>query len=178
MKKQPPGSCSITKGVLKNFAKFPGKNLCQSIFFNKVAGLRPGIYSKRDSDTSIFLSLNFAKFLRTPVYRKPLDDYFCNDELSLLAKLKFNVDDIQISSTCRYERPFCICVSKNLICNPTNLKNLKSFFSNAKQKLRIKFQMKLTVDYTQHLRQPAYYKILFLFILDYGFFVFINFEYA
>ena len=44
--------------------------------------------------------------------------------------------------------------------------------------LRIKFQMKLAVDYTQHLQQHAYYKILFLFILDYGFFVFINFEYA
>ena len=28
------------KGVLKNFAKFTGKHLCQSLFFNKVAGLR------------------------------------------------------------------------------------------------------------------------------------------
>ena len=26
--------------VLKNFAKFAGKHLCQSLFFNKVAGLR------------------------------------------------------------------------------------------------------------------------------------------
>ena len=26
------------KGVLRNFAKFPGKHLCQSVFFNKVAG--------------------------------------------------------------------------------------------------------------------------------------------
>ena len=28
-----------TKGVLKNFAKCTGKHLCQSLFFNKVAGL-------------------------------------------------------------------------------------------------------------------------------------------
>ena len=28
------------KVVLKNFAKFTGKHLCQSLFFNKVAGLR------------------------------------------------------------------------------------------------------------------------------------------
>ena len=28
-------------GVLKNFAKFTGKHLCQILFFNKVAGLRP-----------------------------------------------------------------------------------------------------------------------------------------
>ena len=29
------------KGVLRNFAKFTGKHLCQSFFLNKVAGLRP-----------------------------------------------------------------------------------------------------------------------------------------
>ena len=28
------------KATLKNFAKFTGKHLCQSLFFNKVAGLR------------------------------------------------------------------------------------------------------------------------------------------
>ena len=28
--------CFIKKGVLKNFAKFSGKRLCQSLFFNKV----------------------------------------------------------------------------------------------------------------------------------------------
>ena len=36
--------CSITKGVLINFAKFSGKHLCQSLFLNKVAGLRPMIW--------------------------------------------------------------------------------------------------------------------------------------
>ena len=29
----------ITEGVLRNFAKFTGKDMCQSVFFNKVAGL-------------------------------------------------------------------------------------------------------------------------------------------
>ena len=33
--KQSPG------GVLRNFAKFTEKHLCHSLFFNKVAGLRP-----------------------------------------------------------------------------------------------------------------------------------------
>ena len=46
------------KGVLKKFTKFTGKHLYQSLFFNKVAGLR-------DSGTSFFL-VNFVKFLRTP----------------------------------------------------------------------------------------------------------------
>ena len=30
------------KGVLRNFTKFTGKHLCQSLFFNKVAGLSGG----------------------------------------------------------------------------------------------------------------------------------------
>ena len=30
--------CSVKKGVLRNFAKFTGKHLCQSLVFNKVAG--------------------------------------------------------------------------------------------------------------------------------------------
>ena len=30
--------CSLRKGVLRNFAKFTGKHLCQSLFLNEVAG--------------------------------------------------------------------------------------------------------------------------------------------
>ena len=30
---------SVRKGVLRNFAKFTGKRLCQSLFFNTVAGI-------------------------------------------------------------------------------------------------------------------------------------------
>ena len=33
--------CPMEKGFLRNFTKFAGKQLCQSLFFNKVAGLRP-----------------------------------------------------------------------------------------------------------------------------------------
>ena len=33
--------CSVKKGVLKIVAKFTRKDLCQSLFFNKVPGLRP-----------------------------------------------------------------------------------------------------------------------------------------
>ena len=31
--------CPVTKGVLRNFSKFTGKQLCQILSFNKVAGL-------------------------------------------------------------------------------------------------------------------------------------------
>ena len=43
------------KDALENFAKFAGKHLCQGLFFNKVAGLRPGTLLKRDSGTGVFL---------------------------------------------------------------------------------------------------------------------------
>ena len=35
------------KGVLRNFATFTGKQLCQSFFFNKVAGLMPATLLKK-----------------------------------------------------------------------------------------------------------------------------------
>ena len=35
------------KGVLRNFTKFTGKHMCQSLFFNKVAGLRPATLLKK-----------------------------------------------------------------------------------------------------------------------------------
>ena len=42
------------KGVLNNFAKFTGKHLCQSLFFNKVANLRSASLLKNESDTGVF----------------------------------------------------------------------------------------------------------------------------
>ena len=56
---------SVRKGVLRNFAKFTGKQLCQSLFFNKVAGLMPATLLKKRLWHSCF-PVNFAKFLRTP----------------------------------------------------------------------------------------------------------------
>ena len=51
------------KSVLKNFAKFIGKHLYQSFFFNKVAGLRPATLLKKRSWHKCF-PVDFATFLR------------------------------------------------------------------------------------------------------------------
>ena len=59
--KQPP-EVFYKKGVLKNFAKFPGKHLCQSLFFNKAAGL-PGTLLKKILWHRCF-PVNFTKFSR------------------------------------------------------------------------------------------------------------------
>ena len=51
--------CSVKKGVLRNFAKFIGKHLCQSLFFNKVETLlKKRLWHRR-------FSVNFVKFLKT-----------------------------------------------------------------------------------------------------------------
>ena len=39
-------SCSMRKGVLRNFANFTKKHLCQSLFLNKVADLSPATLLK------------------------------------------------------------------------------------------------------------------------------------
>ena len=56
--------CPVRKGVLRNFAKLTGKHLCQSLFFNKVGGLRPETLLKKRLWHRCF-PVNFAKFLRT-----------------------------------------------------------------------------------------------------------------
>ena len=53
------------KCVLRNFAKLTRKHLCQSLFFDKVAGLRPATLLKKRAWRRCF-PVNFAKFLRTP----------------------------------------------------------------------------------------------------------------
>ena len=51
----------MKKGVLRNFSKFTGKNLCHGLFFNKFATLlktllkNMQLYYKSDSGTGVFL---------------------------------------------------------------------------------------------------------------------------
>ena len=42
------------KGVLRNFAKFIGKRVFHSLFFNKVAGLRPTTLLKKETLAQVF----------------------------------------------------------------------------------------------------------------------------
>ena len=46
------------KGAFKIFAKFRGKHLCQSLFFDKVVGLRPQAYNfiKKETLAQVFSS--------------------------------------------------------------------------------------------------------------------------
>ena len=59
------------KDILWNFAKFTGNDLCQSLFFNKVPGLRPATLLKKSLWHRGF-PVNVAKFLRTPFFTEYL----------------------------------------------------------------------------------------------------------
>ena len=60
--------CSVEIGLLKNFTKFTGKHLGQSLFFNKFASLRSATLLKKRLWHRCF-PVNFVKFLRTPVLK-------------------------------------------------------------------------------------------------------------
>ena len=67
--------CSVKKVFLKISLKFTGNHLCQSLFFNNVAGQKR-LWHR-------YVPVNFAKFLRTPFfYRTPLGDCFYINQIS------------------------------------------------------------------------------------------------
>ena len=60
------------KDVLRNFTKFTGKHLCQDLFFNKVAGLRPVTLLKKETLTQVF-SCEFCEISKSTFsHRTPL----------------------------------------------------------------------------------------------------------
>ena len=63
--------CSVRKGILRNFAKFTGKHLYRSLFFNRVAGLRPATLLRKKIWHKCF-PVNFAKFSRTAFFTEHL----------------------------------------------------------------------------------------------------------
>ena len=51
------------KSVLKNVAKFPGKHLCQSLFFYTVPELKLKLFKRRNSLTGFFLWIIYTPFV-------------------------------------------------------------------------------------------------------------------
>ena len=76
------------KGVLRNFTEFTGKHLHQSLFFNKVAGLRLGTLFKKRPWNRCF-PVNFVKFLRKPSLIEHLLELFENNDFADQVLSKF-----------------------------------------------------------------------------------------
>ena len=75
--------CSTREGVLRDFAKFKGKDLCQSLFFNKATDLGPATLLKKKLWRRCF-PVSFAKFLITLFYRTPLGGCFWSSNYSFM----------------------------------------------------------------------------------------------
>ena len=59
------------KSVLRNFKKFTGKHLCWNLFFNKVSGLRPATFLKKETLAQV-LSCEYCEISKnTFCYRTP-----------------------------------------------------------------------------------------------------------
>ena len=69
--RQSPEVLCKKKVVLKNFTKFTGMHLSQSLFFDRVAGLRP-----KKTLWHRYFPVNFAKFLRTYFLQNTSGDCF------------------------------------------------------------------------------------------------------
>ena len=78
------GGVHFKKNVLRNFANFIPKHRCQSLFFNKVAGLRSATLLKKTLWQRCF-PVNVPKTLRTPFLQN------ISRRLLLLTKIKLKI---------------------------------------------------------------------------------------
>ena len=89
----------MKKGVLENIAKFIGKHLCQSLFFNKVEGLRPAtLLKKRLAQVfscefcEFFKNTFFTEHLRLLLLKKDAKKNALRKRLILIESLGWNIE--------------------------------------------------------------------------------------
>ena len=123
------------KSVLKNFVKFTGKYLRQSLFFDKVGGLSPATLLKKGLWHKRF-PVNFAKFLRTPFKElKKLQDFArLNMHGQLKAENFFFIKKKFLSTSKKWPERVAITMNENLsltlyIAMTLRSKRLKITFS-------------------------------------------------
>ena len=95
--------CSVEKDVLRNFAKFTRKRLCQSLFFDKVAGLRPSTLLKKRLWHRCF-PVNVEKFLKTPFLQNTSGRLLLYLYGDLQTILRFHKNKYTVSSQLQYPR--------------------------------------------------------------------------
>ena len=84
---------SIEKGVLGNFIKFTGKHLCQSLFLNKVAGLRQHLFSKN----AFFYGTPLVAAFDLTQISKIVTVIFCLKEIAFQLREIINVSDCNLA---------------------------------------------------------------------------------
>ena len=126
----------MKKGILRNFAKFTGKHLCQSLFFNKVAGTCNFI--KKETLAQVF-SCEFCEISKNTFFTDT------SGRLILKTLLKFTgkhlCNSLFFNNFIKKETPTLVFFSK-----------FYKIFKNS--------------FFTEHLRTSAYGKVESLFELD------------
>ena len=119
------------EGVLKNFVKSTGNQLCQSLFFNKVAGIRPATLLTKRLWYRCF-PVNFAKFLRILFYRTPPVATFVLAMDDILACLLSNLEWhlLMSAGTIHENRPKFIR-SKNVYCSENEVVQTSLLIKNS-----------------------------------------------
>ena len=117
------------KGVLRNFAKFTGKHLFQSLFFNKLARLRPVTFLKKESLAQVF-SCKFCEVSKnTFFYRIPsaAASVYYNENIMTPLRV-FPSKFFKHITTATYHRLYTqILLVKNVVLVPLFL-NLTKFY--------------------------------------------------
>ena len=114
-----------TKGVLRNFAKFTGKHLCQSFFFNKVADLRPATLLKKRLWHRCF-SCGFCKIFKN-LFTEHLQWLLLTISLCLcLCLFSFSLS-LSLSYMQGKSRTFSDSISSYVILKDTLISSSKTF---------------------------------------------------
>ena len=101
------------KGVLRNFKKFTGEHLCQSLVCNRVARLRTVTLLKKRFWYRCF-PVNFWKFLKTPSITEQLRWLLLTTPVNQLI-FREELADLQLCYSQTFHRKFSnICVSNIL----------------------------------------------------------------
>ena len=103
MQKQTP-EVFYKKGALTNFAKFIGKRLCQSFFFNEVTGLRLATLSKMELWHRCF-PVNFAKFVKASFLQNASGRLVLLMIVSRRPQPSKNVPPRKLSDMIKYDQP-------------------------------------------------------------------------
>lgn len=103
-------SCYVKKDVLTNSAKFTEKDQCQSLFFNKVAGILQLYYIRLWYSC---FPINFVRFLRTPILKNRSNgrDWKKMSEANLACLLSIQVSgfSLKVFSEEQYLKPVKHC---------------------------------------------------------------------
>ena len=105
--------CFIIKGVLRNFAKFTWKHLCQCLYINEVVDLMPATLLKKKLLHRCF-SVNFLKFLETPFLQNTSGRLRLNDPFYILIS-KFDLNCFRSIFSFQVSSSFCCSVSENFL---------------------------------------------------------------